>query len=273
MDAPIRIWHQGFIEMQTVPAYGPALERHLAAILAPGTTVALHGLRPGTYAPHSTPAEITRYAAVMDLHKQQLLDNVRRAEQEGFDAVAIAILQNPALREAKTLVDIPVAGYGEAAMHLACLLGDRFAVLAFNPDLLALVQAQVAEYGLERHAGPLVEIEVDYAAVRRAFEEPGPLLEAFQVAARTAIAQGADVLIPGQTILAEVLWQNGLFRVEDAPVLDALAAAVTTAETLARLRRASGLTVTRRGYFWRRPPAALFEDALRQYRRLPGGDA
>ena len=58
-----RIWHQGFIEMQTVPAYGLALERHLAAVRGPDTEVVVHGLRPGTYTPYWSPAEIARHAA------------------------------------------------------------------------------------------------------------------------------------------------------------------------------------------------------------------
>lgn len=262
-----RIWHQGFIEMQTVPAYGPALERHLAAICGPDTEVTVHGLRPGTYTPDSSPAEITRYASVMHLHVNQILDNARQAERDGFDAVAIAILQNPGLREARTLVDIPVVGYGEAAMHLACQLGERFSVLAFNPDLLPLVERQIVEAGLERRAGPMAVIDVEYADVARAFDQPGPIIAAFEKAAREAVARGADVLIPGQTILAEVLWQNGVFRVADAPVVDALGAVVKTAELMVDLRRSSGLSVSRHGYFWARPPAELVDRASELYRR------
>lgn len=265
--APIHIWHQGFIEMQTVPLYRAALERHLAAIRGPSTEVVIHGLRPGTYTPHTSPAEITRYAYVMSLHVQQILDNVRQAEREGFDAVGIAILQNPGLREARTVVDIPVTGYGEAAMHLACMLGDRFSVLAFNPDLFPLIERQLIEAGLERRAAPMVTIEVEYSHVAAGFERPEPLLDAFQRAAREAIRRGADVLIPGQTILAEILWQNGVFRVDDAPVIDALGATIKTAELLVQLRRSSGLAVTRRGYFWSKPPDSLVESALRRYRR------
>lgn len=270
-DQAIRIWHQGFIEMRTVPGYGAALERHRARICAPGTEVVIHGLEPGTYTPTTTPAELARHAYLMHLHVNQILDNVRQAEREGFDAVAIAILQNPGLREAKTLVDIPVAGYGEAAMHLACLLGDRFSILAFNPDLFPLLEHQVAEQGLERRAGPMVTIDVDYAAVAAAFERPDRVVEAFTDAARRAIAAGADVLIPGQTILAEVLWQQGVFRVDEAPVIDALAATVKTAELLVQLQRSSGMGVSRRGYFWRKPPEELIQAAWARYRGGPGG--
>ena len=262
-----RIWHQGVIEMQTVPAYGLALERHLAAVRGPDTEVVVHGLRPGTYTPYSSPAEITRHAAVMHLHVNQILDNVRQAERDGFDAVAIAILQNPGLREARTLVDIPVAGYGESAMHLACQLGERFSVLAFNPDLFPLVERQVADAGLERRAGPMVVVDIEYADVARAFEDPGPVVGAFEKAAHEAVAGGADVLIPGQTILAEVLWQNGVFRVGDAPVIDAVGAVIKTAELLVDLKRSSGLTVSRHGYFWSRPRAELIDRATDLYRK------
>src|SRR5688572_31626182 len=108
--------------MSTVPAYGPALEKHFAAVSAPGTTVDIHGVAPGTYR-GSTPAEVARHAYLMSLAVHQILDNARRAEREGYDAVAITILQDPGVREARSLVDIPVAGYGESAAYVACMLG------------------------------------------------------------------------------------------------------------------------------------------------------
>lgn len=275
----MRIWHQGFIELDTVPAYREALASHLRLVAHPGTEVVIHGLKPGSYTPHSSPAEQARYAYLTALHTEQILDNVRQAERDGYDAVAIAILQNPGLRLARTLVDIPVAGYGEAAMHLACMLGGRFGIVAFNDDLFPLLHETAHEAGLEGRLGPMVSMALDYGDITDAFARPGPLLDAFHTAARQAIRDGADVLVPGQTIMAEVLFQNGVSRVDDAPVVDAVAAVVKVAELLAELRAQSGVYVSRRGYFYARPPARLVEEARRAYgldaapllRRPPSG--
>lgn len=264
--APLRIWYQGFLDLATVPAYEPALREHAAAVLRPGTEVAIHGMPPGSF-DGTSPAEIARYAYTTDLHTQRLIDNARTAEAEGYDAFAIGIVQNPGLRTMRTLVDIPVAGYGEAAMHLACMLGRRFSVLAFNPDLLDLLDEQIDQYGLRSRAAPTTLIETDYGAVARGFDDPAPLIGAFEDAAGRALAAGADVRIPGQMVLAQILWQNGVRRVDGAPVVDALAAALKSAELLAEMRRDSGVWHSRRGFWGARPADSLVAAARALYLR------
>lgn len=258
----MRIWHQGFIEMGTVPAYGEALERHLRAVAGPETVVDVHGVAPGTYTPGHTAADIARSPYLMSLHVHQILDAARIAARDGYDAMAIAILQNPGLREARSLVDIPVVAYGEAAMHLACMLGRRFSVVLFNPELRDLVEEEIVRSGLSSRAAPHTLVEADYGGVVEAFASPGRLIDAFSAAARQALAGGADVLIPGQTIMAEVLWQNGVHRIDDAPVIDALGVTIKMAELLADLRRTSGVSASRRGY-WGTPPAATLVERAR----------
>ncbi len=265
---PLRIWYQGFLDLETVPPYRDSLARHAAAILRPGTEVAIHGMPPGSFT-GTSPAEVARHAYTAALHTEQLITNARRAEAGGYDAVAVGIVQNPGLREMRTLVDIPVVGYGESAMHLACLLGRRFSVLAFNPALLELLEEQIALYGLRARAAPTVLVETEYEIVARGFEEPEPLVAAFERAAQRALESGADVLIPGQMVLAEILWQQGVRRTGGAPVVDALAAALKSAELLAELRRDSGVWHSRRGFWGARPPESLVESARERYLRSP----
>ena len=62
-----------------------------------------------------------------------------------------------------------------------------------------------------------------------------------------------------------LLAQNGIARVDDCPVIDALGATVKMAESLADLRRSSGLVSSRRGYFRRRPPAGRVDELMRFY--------
>jgi len=266
--APLRIWYQGFLDLSTVPAYEPALRRHAEAVLRPGTEVAIHGMPPGSF-DGTSPAEVARYAYSTELHTQRLVAHARTAEAQGYDAFAIGIVQNPGLRAIRTLVDIPVAGYGEAAMHLACQLGRRFSVLAFNPDLLDLLDEQIDGYGLRSRAAPTTLIETDYATVARGFDDSAPLVAAFEAAAARAIAAGADVLIPGQMVLAQILWQSGVRRVEGAPVIDAFAATLKTAELLAELRRDAGVWHSRRGFWGARPPDHLIDSARALYLREP----
>ncbi len=261
-----RIWYQSFIELDTVPDYRTMLERHLRVVAGPDTEVVIYGMAPGTYR-GTTPAYVARHAYLMYLHTNQLIDNARRAEREGYDAVVLGIIQDPGLQEMRTVVDIPVVGYGEAAMHLACMLGRRFSILAFNPDFFPLLEDNISKYGLAARLGSLIPIDIDYVTVTRGFSEPQPVVDAFQRAAIVAIGGGADVLIPGQMILAEVLWQHGVHRIQDVPVIDALGAVIMMAELLIRLKHQSGVWHARRGYWGMRPSADVVAEARSLYLR------
>ena len=56
------------------------------------------------------------------------LELVRRANEEGYDAIVIACFSDPALDAAKEISDIPVVGIEEATMHVAAMLGHKFSI-------------------------------------------------------------------------------------------------------------------------------------------------
>ena len=62
-------------------------------------------------------------------------------------------------------MDIPVAGYGEAAMHVACMLGRRFSVVLFNPALRDLIEEEIARAGLAARAAPHALVAAEYGDV------------------------------------------------------------------------------------------------------------
>ena len=218
----MRIWHQGFVELEALPVYVEALNRHVHAVASPGVTVDLHGLARGTYTPHRTAADIARDPLLAPLGVAQVVENIRRAEREGYDAAAITIVQNIGLREARAAVTIPVASYGEAAMHVACMVGERFGVVAFDRIIAEIIEREIARLGLTSRAASVEVVDTDYGGVVEAFDRPDRLVDAFTKAARRAIARGAESIIPGQTIMAEALWQQGVRRIEKTPIIFAI---------------------------------------------------
>jgi len=230
----VRIWHQGFVELESVPLYVAALARHARAVASPGTMVDLHGLRPGTYTPQGTAADLARDPALRPLGLAQVVENVVRAEREGYDAAAITIVQDIGLREARARVSIPVAGYGESAMRAAAALGERFAAVAFDAGIAEQIADEIGALGLRERALPVELVDTDYGGVVDAFERPERLAEAFAAAARRAVARGARAIVPGQTIMAEALWQHGLRSVDGVPIVDALGVTIAAAERMVR---------------------------------------
>ena len=91
------------------------------------------------------------------------------------------------------------------------------------------------------------DVGFTFQDVLKAFDSPAELLERFKASARALIKRGADVIIPGEAPLCVLLANNGISRVDDVPVLDALAATVKMAESMVDLRR-NGIFPARNGY-------------------------
>ena len=82
----------------------------------------------------------------------------------------------------------------------------------------------------------------------KAFESPGQLIDKFRASARALIADGADVIIPGEVPLNLLLASEGVSRVDDVPLIDGLGLTVKMAETMADLKASTGLAPSRRGW-------------------------
>ncbi|CAD6533858.1 Hydantoin racemase [Paraburkholderia hiiakae] len=260
----IRIWHQSFTVLSDLGAYNDALNAHFRVIARPDTEIVLHGMAPGTYRSHY-PGDDIKYATLQYLHGLQFLAAGVRAESEGFDAYAISTLPEPALRETRAALDIPVVGYGESAMLRACQLGRRFGVLVFISELAELVAENARRHGLaERFAGARY-VGFRFADVLEAFDDPTRLIEIFRASARRLIQHGAEVIIAGEAPLNVLLARNGVREVDGVPIVDSLAAWVKDAEALVDLRRAGGSGACRRGYFSGRPEKARLREVLAFY--------
>ena len=71
----------------------------------------------------------------------------------GYDAVAIGNILDPALREARSMVDIPVLGLGETSMLTSCMMGSTFSLVGVNPYFGGRFEENVAKYGLRERLG------------------------------------------------------------------------------------------------------------------------
>ncbi len=271
----IRIWHQSFTVLENLPAYAEALRKHFAAVARPGTEVVLHGVHADTYKTEY-PGNDIRYHALQNLHRTQYLLGGLAAEKQGFDAYAIATIPDVGLSEVRSLIDIPVAAYGESAMLASCMLGRRFGVLLFIEELVPEILENVRSYRLSERCAGARHVGFTFHDVLKAFADPAPIIARFMDAARALVRDGADVIIPGEAPLCVLLARNGISRVEDCPVVDALACVVKTAESMVDMQRLSGLKPSRRGYYLDRPPRERVEELIRFYgleRLVPGNEA
>jgi Asp/Glu/hydantoin racemase len=260
----IRIWHQSFTVLSDLGAYDRALQEQFRKVARPDTEIVMHGMQPGTYR-SNYPGDDIKHVALQYIHGLQFMTAALRAERNGFDAYAISTLPEPALREVRSLVDIPVVGYGESAMLTACQLGRSFGVLVFIDELSEQVTENAARHGLATRFAGARHVGFRFPDVLKAFDDPEPLIERFRDAARVLIASGAEVIIPGEAPLNVLLARNGVNEVDGVAIVDSLGAWVKQAEAMVDLRRSGGARPSRRGYFGSRPEPARVDEIFEFY--------
>ncbi|PFO05812.1 hydantoin racemase [Bacillus sp. AFS076308] len=264
----MKIWHQSLTTIDRVPEYRDAIVNHVRKIARPDVEVVLHGMSEETYPTHY-PGHFITYSYLQNLHREQFVRAALLAEKAGYDAMFIATIPDVGLLEARTLVDIPVVGYGQASFHMASMLGDNIGVVNFLGPLADELRQNAARYGLGNKLGPIVQTDVGFDHVLAGFSDPEPVVASFKKAAEMAIAEGADVIVPGEGPMNVFLATHGVSRIGDVPVIDSFAAGIKMCESLVDLRKNSGVYMTRRGYFNAKPPAEAVE-RLRELYNLEG---
>ncbi|MEE1550936.1 MAG: aspartate/glutamate racemase family protein [Nitrospinaceae bacterium] len=156
-----------------------------------------------------------------------ILDEIKRAEQEKYDAVTIDCAMDPFPRAIKEAVKIPVVIGGEASRLLATALGDKFSVVTMLPSAAEVIRHNVEASGMGSRLAsvraidtPVLEL-ADHAKVK----------EIILQEARIAVEEdGAHVIILGCAGMSRILTyvQEKL----QVPVIDPGGAALKIAETL-----------------------------------------
>jgi allantoin racemase len=252
---PIRIWYQSFVDEEHGRVYWDRLRHHLAAIVDPGTSIDVKGI---------TPHDNYAHPIVEFRCAREVICNAVNAEREGYDAFVIGHFQDAGLYEARSVVDIPVLALGEASMLYACQLGQRIGIVTINPRYITWFHHQIGKYGLHRRV----------AGVHAMTFEPGQLLQAYESDALAAdvvrlfaeqaqplVAAGCDVLIPGGGIPMLLFAPIKGHVVNDAPVINGIPIVVKMAELAVKLKRLTGLGVSRVSDYVK-PPAEIIEEFL-----------
>jgi Asp/Glu/hydantoin racemase len=257
----MRIWHQSFSDLDRAPAYRQTLADHAGRVLEPGIHVRLHGLAPGTYGERYAPIHAIRYRYLEALNEAQICEAALVAQREGYDAFALGCFHDPALREARSLVDIPVVGLSETCLLVACSLARRFALVTLNRDQQVQHEDLAAAYGLASRVAAVIPMHpgIDEYMLEADDETSAPIVEGFRAACRKAIAAGAELIIPGDGFLNEFLYRRRFVAFEGAPVMDALGVLFHHAAFMARMQSSLGLRPSRLHHYATPPPDVLLQ--------------
>lgn len=259
----MKIWYQSAVEMNQAGAYSDALKAHFKRIGGPDVEVSLFGAKPGTWG-ELQPAKVSGYPYVFhQVVKNIFIEGALQAEAEGYDAMVIGSSTDPGLREARSLVDIPVVSALESSFLVASTVANKIGLIAPTEEVAHIVNTNIEQYRLDAKIASWETLEPKLAdkELNTLFSDPSVFLGRFQDTARRAIAKGADAIIPAEGILAEVIATNGLTSIDGATVIDMIGIAIAFAEMQVKLRRLTGLQPGRR-WQYAKPDRAVV-DAIR----------
>ncbi|WP_100812190.1 aspartate/glutamate racemase family protein [Microbacterium sp. HA-8] len=198
-------------------------------------------------------------ARVIDSPYEQLLAETfvleagARAQEQGYDAVAINSMSDSALSALRSRLEIPVVAPASASILLACLLGKKFSIITMWPRWHSLYEKTIAEQGLAHRVASIRDIGVRPDAAELLAGKEEVVFELLERQARAAIDEdGADVIILGSTTMHQSY--EHLRTVLEVPVLNP----GVVAEKFAELLVLTGVSHSKKAY----PSPEVVQDDL-----------
>lgn len=241
----MKIWYQSNAALGQNPIwedYEKALVEHISAVKGPETQINVQGIK--KVVPFATEFPYLEYFNVYQIKEYALL-----AEKEDYDGLIVGCLTDPGYGILRSILKIPVIFSGEISMHIACMVGKKFSVVARTKRTAYRIYQNVQNYGLCERAVQPTFMEISLEILSQSLRNPKPLLDIFYSKCDGLIAQGAEVIIPGCGVLSALLSKLKISKYKDAVILDTTGVSVKIAEALAELRRKVGLEVSRIGEY------------------------
>jgi allantoin racemase len=174
-----------------------------------------------------TPADIQAAAPIFH-------EAFRQAEREGYDAVVPLGMLDIGVEGGRSVVDIPVVGPLQAALHVAAQVGEHFGVVCYHPTAIPRHRAQCIAYGMENF---IAGRRASGFYVQQIADNKHRMIDAFLMAARALIEEdGADVIIPQGITQCPVQMEPGWLSEQlGVPVVEGIGAPIKMAAMLASL--------------------------------------
>jgi allantoin racemase len=225
-------------------AYDELIHEVLAPGMDVGTELEIRHLESG-------PRNLDYYAP-KQLVQVEILRAAKQAEADGFDALIIGCVYDPALTEARELLDIPVVGPLEASIAFARAFGHRFAIVTDHHKAVPELEDRVRIYGAEPNCRA---IEAVGWFVDDMVKDPDAVAHDTATHVRDIMQRtGAETVIVGCTIVSacyERACLNGVEGLDGLSIINPNMMAVKMAESLVALRRVGQYRISRSAYYQR----------------------
>ena len=159
-------------------------------------------------------------------------------------------------------VDIPVVALGEATMLYSCQLGQQSGIVTINPRFIPWFHHQIGKYGLRERVTGVHAMPFEPGQIMAGFESEENfenIMGLFTEQAKPLVASGCDVLIPGGGIPMLLFAKEHNHNVDGAPIINGIPIVTKMAEMAVKLRRLTGLHVSRTSDYIQPPPEIIEE--------------
>jgi len=122
------------------------------------------------------------------------LEEVKKAEHEGYDGIIIYCGGDPGLEAARELVKIPVVGIGQASIYIAALIGHKMSIISPLENLKPLYDNLLRANGIESSKVASVRaLSLSVLELQDVEKTKTAIIEA----SKRAMEDGADVIVLG----------------------------------------------------------------------------
>ena len=245
------LWHSNAV-ISNLPDYKAAIIRHGEKVLGPDFQLDVRGVPK-----EAAGGKSVEFMAYEFLNNVNFFDSVTKSAGEGFDAIAIGCSLDPLLDELREMMQVPVLSLTETGMLTACMLGKRFSIVSYTPQMVnKRFRELVHKYRLTERCAGFFSFDLTFEELYQGFRNPAKVIEKFTAAAVEAGNHGSEVILPGCGALNTVLVENRISQIESVTVLDVSGTLMKMAELMIVLKEVSGTQISRRS-FYERPPEKI----------------
>lgn len=246
----MRIWWQSFVDANAAGPYLTHLTDYLNRHAGPDVHVDLVGMTP----PARGWSRLSELRGAVGAVRAAL-----DAQDQGYDAFVLGHFQEPGLYEARSTVDIPVIGLGEAVLLWSSHLGRRLGLISVDSVFETIHYEQLDARGLGSRLVGVRALDATFAEFEQAFDPEGygVLRSRFESVASELVAAGADVLIPAGGLFGMASAHEVGFQVDGVPVVPSVLIALEWAQMTVNIFQRTGVRPSQRSSFRSAPPEAV----------------
>ena len=201
----------------------------------------------------------------------EAVEKILKAEEDGYDGVCIACGADPALFEARELVNIPVTSTFEATGHVACMIKHKFSVITTINYAVPHMENLALLYGFGHKLASVRHLDIAGRNLRKEATSEQTIIDRVNEVAHYCVEHdGAEVVVITATLASVLLStkEGGPITDIGAPVVNAMQVGLKMVEMMVDLQKLGGLAPVSRVGIFKEPYEPEYRE-LREFYKLP----